>query len=130
MPRTTAPVALCLLLSTVGIGACLSLSAHDPAEGSPASAYAEDPAALKRGRSIFIGTCAGYCHRFRGGSAGDIPYLFDCDWRHGGRDEEVFASIYRGFPGTPMIAFGGKLEDEDLWKVVAFLRAASRCESD
>ncbi len=130
MPRTTAPVALCWLLSTVAFGACLSRSAEDPGSRTPAAAYAEEPAALKRGRGIFLGTCAGYCHGVRGGGAGDVPNLFDCNWRHGGSDEEIFASIYTGYPGTRMIGFGGKLEDEDLWKVVAYLRAESRCDSD
>jgi mono/diheme cytochrome c family protein len=119
-----------LLLSTLAIAACLSLSEQDPAPRSPASAHAEDAAARKRGRSIFLGACAGYCHSVGGGGARDVPNLFDCDWRNGGRDEEIFASIYAGVPGTRMIGFGGKLADEDLWKVVAFLRAASRCDSD
>jgi mono/diheme cytochrome c family protein len=124
----TAPAAL--LLSTLAIAACLSLSVQEPAPRSPASAYAEDAAALKRGRGIFLGTCAGYCHSVGGSGAGDVPNLFDCEWRHGGRDEEIFAAIYAGVPGTRMIGFGGKLADEDLWKVVAFLNAASRCNTD
>ena len=118
--------ALGLLLATLGIAGCLSSWARD----SPAAAHAKDPAALKRGRAIFLGACAGYCHGVRRGGAGDAPNLFDCDWRHGGADHEIFASIYTGVPGTRMIGFGGKLEDDDLWKVVAYLRAASRCESD
>ena len=129
MSHHTGLASLCLLLSTVVIAGCLSLSAHDSAGRSPAAAYAEDSAALKRGRGIFLGMCAGYCHSVRGGGAGDVPDLLDCDWRHGGRDQEIFASIYTGVPGTRMIGYGGKLEDEDLWKVVAYLRAASRCES-
>ena len=130
MSSSTALGTLCLLLSSFAFGACLSLSGDDSALGSPAAAYAEDSAALKRGRGIFLGTCAGYCHSMRGGGAGDVPNLFDCEWRHGGSDEEIYASIYTGYPGTRMIGFGGKLEDADLWKVVAYLRAASRCASD
>ncbi len=121
---------LCLTLVTVGLGACLSLIAEEPVSQSPAAAYVGDPVDLKRGRGIFLGTCAGYCHGVRGGGAGDVPNLFDCDWRHGGCDEEIFASIYNGYPGTRMIGFGGKLADEDLWKVVAYLRAATRCVVD
>jgi len=121
---------LSLLLSCVAISACLPPAGEDTALRSPALSYAEDPPALKRGRGIFLGTCAGYCHGLGGGGASDAPNLFDCEWRHGGRDEEVFASIHKGIPGTRMLGFGGKLEDEDLWKVVAYLRAASRCDSD
>jgi len=130
MSRNAALVAMCLLFSSLVLGACRSLSGEAGSPRSPAAAYAEDPVALKRGRGIFLGTCAGYCHSLRGGGAGDVPDLFDCYWRHGGSDEEIFASIYKGYPGTRMIAFGGKLDDEDLWKVVAYLRAASRCATE
>ena len=128
MPRNAVPLMLCLLLVAVGLGACLSFSPKGST--SPAAAYAGDPVALKRGRGIFLGTCAGYCHGVRGSGAGDVPNLFDCNWRHGGSDEEIFASIYNGYPGTRMIGFGCKLEDEDLWKVVAYLRATARCPVD
>ena len=130
MSRRSAPRTLCLLASSLAFTACLPPASEDTAPRSPAEAYADDPAALKRGRGIFVGTCAGYCHSLRGRGASDAPNLFDCDWRHGGRDEEIFASIHTGVPRTRMIGFGGKLEDEDLWKVVAYLRAESRCDSD
>ncbi len=130
MPINAAPLMLGLTLVSVGINACLSLSTEESVSQSPAAVYADDPVALKRGRGIFLGTCSGYCHGVRGGGAGDVPNLFDCDWRHGGSDEEIFASIYNGYPETRMIGFGGKLEDEDLWKVVAYLRARSRCSVD
>ena len=130
MKLSSAPRTLCLLVFACAFAACLPFSPQDAALHSPAETYADDPAALKRGRSIFLGTCAGYCHSVRGGGGGDVPNLFDCDWRHGGSNEEIFGSIYTGFPRTRMIGFGGKLPDEDLWKVVAYLRAASRCDSD
>lgn len=121
---------LSLLFASLVFSACLPPSGEETELGSPALAYADDPPALKRGRGIFLGACAGYCHSPGGGGASDAPNLFDCEWRHGGRDEEIFASIHTGVPGTRMLGFGGKLEDEDLWKVVAYLRAQSRCEPD
>jgi hypothetical protein len=35
--------------------------------------------------------------------------------------------ISSGVPETRMQAFGGKLPDEDLWKIVSFLRVRSEC---
>ena len=83
-----------------------------------------DAAAVQRGRSIFAGTCAAYCHKLTPG-AGDALYLFDCEWKHGGRDQEIFNTISNGVPNTRMIAFGTNFPEgeEDLWKLIAFLKS-------
>lgn len=92
---------------------------------SPADSFAADPVALKRGKSIFTGTCSGYCHANLPGPH-DAPYLFDCVWLHGGSDEEIFATIAAGVPTTQMVSFSGKLPlgDDDIWRVIAFLKSA------
>ena len=91
---------------------------------SPADAYMENEVALKRGKSIFVGTCGGYCHSFSRGPR-DAPYLFDCIWLHGGQDQDLFNTITGGVANTRMISFGGKLPegDSDIWKIVAFLKS-------
>ncbi len=91
---------------------------------SPADRYVHDPAAVGRGKAIFVGTCGAYCHSMRN-DARDAPYLFDCRWLHGGSDQEIFHTIANGVPGTRMIGFAGKLPDGDgdIWKLVAFLKA-------
>lgn len=93
-------------------------------EASPADHYLHDPAALQRGKSLFVGTCGAYCHSTHK-DARDAPYLFDCQWLHGGSDAQVFHTISTGVPKTRMIGFGGKLPegDDDIWKLVAFLKA-------
>jgi mono/diheme cytochrome c family protein len=92
------------------------------------SEIARDPAALERGRLIFVGTCGAYCHSL-GPELRDAPDLFDCEWKHGGADADLFRSISQGVAGTRMPGFAGALPegDADLWKVIAFLRSASRC---
>jgi mono/diheme cytochrome c family protein len=92
-----------------------------------ASAPSRDPAEIERGRKIFIGTCAGYCHVARGQGLGNAPDLLDCDWRHGGTDDDILAVIRNGVPGTAMLGFAGKLPDAELLRVLAYLRAASHC---
>ena len=94
--------------------------------GTPADSFLREPAALKRGQQLFIGMCGGHCHGLKADNR-EAAFLFDCDWKHGGNSEEIFSTIYNGVPKTQMLPFGGKLPDEDIWKVVAFLRAASRC---
>ncbi len=96
---------------------------------SPVPGYMADPAAVKRGRRVFTGTCGAYCHKMKPGP-GDIPYLFDCAWTHGGSDHDIFRSIRDGVPNTQMIGFGDALPDgeDDIWKIIAYLRTKADCD--
>ena len=89
---------------------------------SPADAFRADPEAIQRGKSLFVGTCGGYCHTTVAGNR-EAPYLFDRQWQHGGTDQEIFDTIANGVPGTTMISFKGKLPqgDDDIWRLVAYI---------
>jgi mono/diheme cytochrome c family protein len=112
-------------LAPLLLAACAG-AAREPA--LPLAAFAGDPTALERGRKLFIGSCAGYCHAAAGRGLGNAPDLLDCDWRHGGSDEQILAVMRGGVPGTAMLGFAGRLPDDDLLRVLAYLRSASRCE--
>ena len=101
------------------VGACCDISTSE----SPAEAYLGDEVAIQRGRLIFAGTCAGYCHKLSS-ERSDAPYLFDCEWVHGGADQDIYNTISQGVVGTRMIAFGENFPEgaEDLWKVIAYLK--------
>ncbi len=90
----------------------------------PASGFLEDPEALARGESVFTGTCSGYCHG-RNVTIADVPNLFDCTWIHGGSNQEIYNTIANGVSGSRMVAFAGRLPDgdEDIWKIIAFLKS-------
>jgi len=96
------------------------------AESTPAQRFANDPEALARGEAIFRGACGAYCHALVPDNR-DALFLFDCSWKHGASDAEVFQVISEGVPGTRMVGFGASLSEEDLWKVVAFLRSKTDC---
>ena len=93
---------------------------------SPADTFRASPDDLSRGKSVFIGTCAGYCHTTTMDGR-DAPFLFDDQWLHGGTDQEIFDSIAQGIPGTTMIGFKGKLPegDDDIWRIVAYITTTS-----
>lgn len=123
-------VALSLALVALACaGSKDSAQAPAAAPESPAARFARDPAAVDRGRRIFIGTCGAYCHSTHDVER-DAPSLFDCEWKHGGSDEQIFAVISDGVPGTRMPAWKGALPegDDDIWRVVAYLRSASTCK--
>ncbi len=104
-----------------------------PAAALTIPAELRSPADVARGKALFTGTCGAYCHRpSSGGSSeavSDAPSLFDCDWIHGGSDAQVFHTIKKGVDGTRMVAFDGAIPDDDIWRIIAYLRAASQCKT-
>jgi len=102
------------------------LDAAVPEQMSKLAELLADPAAVARGQGLFRAVCTGYCHSTRPADR-VAPDLFDCEWALGGDDEEIFATITEGVPDTQMLGFGGKIENDDLWKIVAYLRDATRC---
>jgi mono/diheme cytochrome c family protein len=124
--------------TTMGMAACgcaalLSLAAGkahavDASATDPVPALLASPADVARGKALFTGTCGAYCHKPTPGP-GDAPFLFDCDWLHGGSDAAVFHTISKGVPGTRMVAFGQAIADADIWRIVAYLKSASVCRS-
>lgn len=115
-----------LTATLVAIGSGLTLGCSAPE--SPAARHAKDPESLKRGKGLFVGTCGAYCHGLQPGNR-DAPYLFDCEWKHGSSDQEIFDVIRAGVPQTRMQGFADRLPegDEDIWRLVAFLKSKSSC---
>jgi mono/diheme cytochrome c family protein len=99
-----------------------------PAAPKPSMA----PEDLARGKALFAGTCGAYCHQANPaagpGQGADAPFLFGCDWKHGGSDEEIFQTISQGVAGTRMVAFAGAIPDDDIRRIVAYLKSASQCK--
>ena len=93
---------------------------------SPASQYANDSEALARGEGVFKGVCGAYCHGLKPDNR-DAAYLFDCVWKNGASDAEIFAVISDGVGGTRMPAFGAALQEDDRWKLIAFMRSRANC---
>lgn len=110
--------------------ACTAEEEVLPEDASPAEYYRRDPLALERGRALYEGSCASFCHEVEGDSAVD---LFDCDWRHGSSDEQLFAIISEGVANTRMVGFGENFPEgaEDTWRIVAYLRDnQAQCPTD
>ena len=97
-------------------------------ENKPQAA-APDPAVIARGEALFTGTCGAYCHK-QSPSNTDALFLFDCEWKHGSTDEDIFKVINEGVEGTRMVAFKGGFPegDKDARALIAYLRSASQCK--
>jgi cytochrome c oxidase cbb3-type subunit 3 len=82
--------------------------------------YAGDRAAIATGRQMFVGfNCAGCHSAYAGGGMG--PSLRDSLWIYGSSDAQIFSSIAEG-RAEGMPAWGERLPDELIWRLVAYIR--------
>jgi cytochrome c oxidase cbb3-type subunit III len=82
--------------------------------------YEQNAQALSEGKQLFQRmNCVG-CHGNGGGGMG--PALMDDKWIYGSNPEQIFATIVQGRPNG-MPAFSGKLPDQQVWKLAAYVRS-------
>lgn len=136
-----------LALGAVSLGACDNQERHSrakpigetvPAGQSPdtiwpggaspppldarAKLYDNNAPAIAEGQTLYMKmNCVG-CHFHGGGGMG--PPLMDDEWRYGGRIDQIAASIAVGRPAG-MPAWRGKLTDDQIWKIAAYVRTLS-----
>ncbi|HEX7890144.1 MAG TPA: cytochrome c [Ramlibacter sp.] len=84
------------------------------------SMYDDNAFAVNEGKRLYRWyNCSG-CHASGGGNIG--PPLMDSEWRYGSDPQSLFETITRGRPdGMP--SFGGHIPDDQVWKIVAYVRA-------
>jgi cytochrome c oxidase cbb3-type subunit III len=88
--------------------------------------FANDPVALQEGRKLFNWyNCSG-CH---GGHAGGGmgPSLRDKVWLFGDRDDQIYDSIAAG-RGEGMPAWGFRIPQDQIWKLVAYIKSLRTSE--
>jgi putative heme-binding domain-containing protein len=85
---------------------------------------AQDPNALAEGQALFRGLCTG-CHGGTG-RGGKGPDLTDNRWIHGSSDQDIARCIHDGVPKTTMKKLGDALKDDQIKKVVAYIRTLAR----
>lgn len=107
--------------------------APEPIRSTPNPLPADD-GVLADGRALYEGgvkpACA-VCHGEAGDGRGMLsaqfnprPRNFACEETVNGiPDGQLFWIIDNGSPGTAMPGFGDKLDDEQIWKLVHYLRA-------
>jgi cytochrome c oxidase cbb3-type subunit III len=99
-----------------------SAAAHQRTPDPRAASYERNASAIAQGQQLFNWmNCVG-CHSHGGGGMG--PALMDDKWRYGGRIDQIAASIMEGRPqGMP--AWRGKLTEQQMWQLSAYVRSLS-----
>jgi len=86
------------------------------------SPYEHNAYAIAEGKRLYAQfNCVG-CHAHGGGGMG--PPLMDDKWLYGSEPANIFATIVEGRPNG-MPAFGGKLANDQVWQLVAYVRSLS-----
>jgi mono/diheme cytochrome c family protein len=75
-------------------------------------------AMIAEGRAFFNQRCAGRCHGVDGQEGFDGPILVGKAYLD---PTYVFVTLITGRPGSAMPSWQGRLSDDELWKVIAFV---------
>jgi cytochrome c oxidase cbb3-type subunit 3 len=114
----TAPERPGVITSALLPGEASSLVTNDPR----ANAYYDNAAAVSEGMRLYHQyNCSG-CHSAGGGGMG--PSLMDKEWIYGGRLAQIHQTLVDGRPNG-MPRWGGKVPDDQLWKIAAYVRSLS-----
>lgn len=84
--------------------------------------YQENAWAIGEGKRLYSWfNCTG-CHAHGGGGIG--PALMDDKWIYGAAPQQIYSTIVEGRPdGMP--AFGGRIPDQQVWQLVAYVQSLS-----
>jgi len=99
-----------------------ALTLISSASWAQTNSLAQDGAAIEQGRVLYNSNCTG-CHGANG-AAGEIGPGLAIPGRSYGRNSvaQIFDAIKLGIPATVMPAHQGKLSDEQIWKITAYVK--------
>jgi cytochrome c(L) len=119
-----------LVFGTALLGAAALLAhAVAAARETDKNPFAGDAEAIAEGKALWLKAGCYSCHGHEAeGAVG--PDLTDDQWVYLPTDATLFKAIAKGRPGTTMMALRGQLTDDDIWKIIAFIRSIYRGNPD
>ena len=120
----TKQVPLCWLVGLLVVGLLgAPLTMVEPAKSKKLNPYTGNAEAMQQGRTLYLQNGCSACHG-AGGGGGMGPALLDDEWKFGSDDLTLFKLIKGEIPQQTMpAAFGGVLKDDEIWKLIAFIRS-------
>jgi cytochrome c oxidase cbb3-type subunit 3 len=95
---------------------------HRPERPGPADDVESNAYLVTNGKRLFRWYNCNGCHGQGGGGFG--PALMDAAWLYGSEPADIFDSIVQGRPNG-MPAFGGRVPEDQVWQLVAYVRSLS-----
>jgi putative heme-binding domain-containing protein len=90
--------------------------------------YAGDAQAIELGRIQFRMACAG-CHGLHATGGRSGPDLTRGTFAAGDTDSDLYRVVSDGVPGSEMPGFSGRIEDEQRWRLVSYVRSLTPHDS-
>jgi cytochrome c oxidase cbb3-type subunit 3 len=118
-PAASAP-AMAASMAQADEAAAAASNAH-AAQAVPAG-FEQNAYAVTQGKRWYRWFNCNGCHAQGGGDSG--PPLMDKQWRYGGSAAQIVATLRQGRPNG-MPAFEGRMTDEQLWQLAAYVRSMS-----
>jgi len=78
------------------------------------------PAVIAEGRAFYNRSCAGQCHGVDGQEGFEGPSLVGKTYLD---PTFVYVTLITGRPGSAMPSWKGRLTDDELWKVIAYVNS-------
>jgi mono/diheme cytochrome c family protein len=109
--------ALCVAAAMLTAGTVL---AQTTAANAPSADQLKDANWIAAGRDKFVHTC-GYCHGQEGDAGKTRPFRERSDWD----PQLIFDTITNGRQrgANVMPAWGGSIPEDEIWKIVAFIKS-------
>ena len=123
VPRAGGLVAL--FVFGVVIGHFAPGGAQDQSKPKKLNPFTGNPAAIQEGRSLYQQNGCSACHGVMGGGGMGVT-LIDDVWKFGSDDETLFKLIKGEIPESTMPKVWTGLEDEQVWKIIAYVRSLYR----
>jgi cytochrome c oxidase cbb3-type subunit III len=101
------------------------------AQAPPNNPVGHGPEVVAAGRAVFNRTCTA-CHGVDGNEGERAPALVGDRRFFRLSERALYDTVKNGIPGTAMMAMGAAMDDNDVWRIVVFIRAmrSSASETD
>src|SRR5207253_4673409 len=84
--------------------------------------------AIEAGRVMFRMYCAG-CHGLHATGGRSGPDLTRGTFNAGDTDADLLRVLSAGVPGTELPGFGARLNEDDVWRLISYVRSLARHET-
>jgi cytochrome c oxidase cbb3-type subunit 3 len=102
------------------------LTSLQPGQATPKpsvrSPFQDNAYGMGEGKRLYASYNCNGCHAQGGGSIG--PALMDDTWIYGFEPDQIYSTIVQGRPNG-MPAFGGKIPEQQVWQIVAYVQSLS-----
>jgi cytochrome c oxidase cbb3-type subunit 3 len=90
--------------------------------GRTESPFEDNAYGMGEGKRLYSAYNCNGCHAMGGGGIG--PPLMDDTWIYGSSPDQIYSTIVQGRPNG-MPAFGGRVPDQQVWQLVAYVQSLS-----